>query len=570
MTNRNPECSMLRLEVNQSWLDMPIEDFKDLQNDFKLNYKSKSMPKPKQKLPSWLKKQAKGKSKIIKEFIKILKKERSKKCQTWTHFCQKFSDEFMTLNNESGDSLEDFSGFEKMRRVKTHMFETLKQDFNDPSHWITNLIQKFMDVFNKHYLGLISKYKPLLNLYNQNIQITSGDLTCEEVRANDQIDYEMLKNETLMALSDRCLHELKTMLISFVDSIPYFYNNCISKNMFSFLKDDLMTFLVNKVVNSQAYFKRDSNQKQLLSLSNTNCLKTTIQNQSKISSLASKECQYFILLTFSRVKTVNEELQLLKWIKKSERVWKRFKHNGLSLIEDLYNQIETEFRIVQINSYDDFSAENLNFESKDFSVKQSENSPHVSTSTKFREIYLKYDSAASKINTLNYCQTPYEKILMIKWVAESIKQDIELNLSSSSKSVMMCADTMVSIYSYIIAFSGNHLLYSHLFIANSLTCKQTRDVDEEGYYLCTLEAALSMLWEYEMRTDELMMTITQYEESVIRDPKRRDFYDSFMETAPTPCPKGNEESSEYTMIEPYDGSMTCQLDFYIPKSTFKL
>lgn len=157
------------------------------------------------------------------------------------------------------------------------------------------------------------------------------------------------------------------------------------------------------------------------------------------------------------------------------------------------------------------------------------------------EISLKYWTGANKLNTIDMWNCPCTKLLMIKWIADSIKQDNELRLRPGDDSIHMWADTMVRIYAFIIAMSGNNLLYSHLHFIKQLYDKDSQSLWAEGYYMCILEAALSSLCEYENLASELMISINNFETSLEKLNQPIDgneeielYWDSFIETSPTP------------------------------------
>lgn len=138
----------------------------------------------------------------------------------------------------------------------------------------------------------------------------------------------------------------------------------------------------------------------------------------------------------------------------------------INILDDLYNQINSVFRLVHIEPCSDSSVDYADYCPKHNAFVEASASQQGSSELDQSCLQLKYDTAADKIATLNYCQSPIEKILMVKWVSESIRQDNEVYLPSNSSPVLMCADTLVSIFAYIIALSRNHLMYAHLLFAN--------------------------------------------------------------------------------------------------------
>lgn len=151
-------------------------------------------------------------------------------------------------------------------------------------------------------------------------------------------------------------------------------------------------------------------------------------------------------------------------------------------------------------------------------------------------------------------------------MAESIKQDWEIYSSRLSKHPLW-AETMISILSYIIALSGNHLLFAHLYLTNSFASQNIKHMCEEGYYLIALDAALSLLWEYQERTNELMTTIEQIEEDSYSKDLNESEFDSFWDIEPTY--KEEPNPYQYNIVVPWEDSFEeKQYDYYIPKTFF--
>ena len=131
----------------------------------------------------------------------------------------------------------------------------------------------------------------------------------------------MLKDQVFSILADRWFKEITTVLEMILNSIPFYYSGIFTKNIYSLLKDDLKNFLTSEIVNGDTY------------------------------------C---ILFTFSRLKTINEEEQLLKCIKRANFSRKKLSHNGMTIIEDLYNQISPEFRSINLETLEESANESLN------------------------------------------------------------------------------------------------------------------------------------------------------------------------------------------------------------------
>ena len=402
--------------------------------------------------------------------------------------------------------------------------EIIKKQMLDETHCVISVLHKFIQIFNKHYLMLISKVKQLCALYDQWSKVTNGELGLKDWITLKDIHHWMLKDELFGVLVDRWFKEITTVLSMIINSIPFYYSSMLTKNIYSLLKDDIKNFLTSEVIIGDTY------------------------------------C---ILFTFSRLKTINEEEKLLKCIKRASFSGKKLSHNGLTIIEDLYSQINPKFRSIHLETQEESTTENLNFGSNNICKVQKDLNGISESKTK--EITLKYETGAEKMQTLNQCQTPIEKILMTKWVAESIKQDSELYSSRISKHPMW-TETMISIFSYIIALSGNHLLFAHLYLANSFASQNIKHMWEEGYYLITLDAALSLLCEYQERIDELMTTIEKIEKDSYSNNKEAQF-DSFYEIEP--CYKDEPNPYQYNIVLPCEDSFEDkQYDYYIPKNFF--
>ena len=254
-----------------------------------------------------------------------------------------------------------------------------------------------------------------------------------------------------------------------VNWIPLYYSGLIEKKVFLLIRDDLVNHLVSEYIRDKTYQ---------------------------------------ILFTFSRILTLRKEEILANFIVNNSETT----DDKLFLLEELYNQINPNFRWVEIENKSLISSicyspsrkgtsSNSGFTEKDAETSQSE------------YIQLRYENASDKLASLNFCQSPLEKIYMIKWVAESIKQDGQIILENNKAPRGIWADTLISIYAYISAQSQNHFLYAHWYLTKTLITEDMNFQTQEGYYLCILEAALSLLWDHMDKTHELMKTISLYESS---------------------------------------------------------
>lgn len=109
----------------------------------------------------------------------------------------------------------------------------------------------------------------------------------------------------------------------------------------------------------------------------------------------------------------------------------------INILEDLYNQINPVFRLVHIDPRFDSSEDYADYIPKNDLFIDNSVSQQGSNEEEQSCLQIKYENAADKIATLNYCQSPIEKILMVKWVSESIRQDNEIYLPSNSSPVQM-------------------------------------------------------------------------------------------------------------------------------------
>mmetsp|Transcript_20540 Transcript_20540/g.18178 ORF Transcript_20540/g.18178 Transcript_20540/m.18178 type:complete len:186 (+) Transcript_20540:668-1225(+) len=184
--------------------------------------------------------------------------------------------------------------------------------------------------------------------------------------------------------------------------------------------------------------------------------------------------------------TLEQEEILANFIVKNSEI----SDDKLFLLEELYNQINPKFRKVHIESKSFVNSICYASKSLNEDVDSWKGEDNISQSD---YIQLRYENASSKLSCLNFCQSPLEKIYMIKWVAESIKQDGQIILENDKAPEMICADTLVSIYAYISTQSQNHLMYAHLALTKQLITEDMNNQTKEGYYLCILEAALNLL-----------------------------------------------------------------------------
>lgn len=173
------DVPVIKLEADKKWLDEPIQVLKNLQNNFKLKYKSSPIKKLWNKEIKSISNSLFGKSACIKEFAKYLKRVNKKKWASCCFYNQKLFDQMQDEDNTPSD-ITDGSKSRVFRKTKDMFLEVIKKHMSSQSHCIISVLQKFSQIFNKHYLELISKVKQLWALYNQWWRVTNGELGCKD------------------------------------------------------------------------------------------------------------------------------------------------------------------------------------------------------------------------------------------------------------------------------------------------------------------------------------------------------------------------------------------------------
>ena len=521
----------IRLDKNEEWLDRPLVALKKYSTVKKDKLKQAKTCKSANAVRKVVYQTFKESSKQFKVFINRIKKMRSCKKSSKNEVHLKEVQDWYDSDLCKSCRMDTTHRTDKVRSASKQLFNTIKRHLQDSTHSIVVLMNEFIGDFCKVF-DKVWGWDPIMALYSQTVAITNGELSLDELSDWSEIDYDAFKDIDWKDLINQWFIDITTITNLFIDAVPLYYSGSIDKNLFRLIKEDLYNFMMTKNMHEH----------------NT----------------------YNILFTFSRIATIRQERDLLKWIVKSTSNMLTSGLGKINILEDLYNQINPVFRLVHIDPRFDSSEDYVDYIPKNDLFIDNSVSQQGSNEEEQSCLQIKYENAADKIATLNYCQSPIEKILMVKWVSESIRQDNEIYLPSNSSPVQMWADTLISIFAYIIALSQNHLMYAHLFFANWLATKDMKYVWEEGYYLCTLEAALSLLCEYQNRTEELMVTIIQYEDSHFKFSNFRGVDESNIETAPTPTTHKNKVPKIFkdSFCEPDNFDMQ-QQDYYISKSFFK-
>ena len=528
------EDRTIRLDKNEEWLDRPIIALKKYSITKKDKAKQAKINKSSNLVSKIIYQTFKESSKQFKAFINKIKKMRKSKKSNKNEIYLKEMEEWYESDLWRTWRMETSHRTDKVRNASNQLFNIIKKHLQDSTHSIVILMDQFIEDFWKTF-SKVWNSDPIKAIYNQTVSITNGELSLDEVSNCSEIDYDALNEVDWKDLISQWFNDITTITNLFVDVIPLYYSGWIDKNLFRLIKEDLFNFMMTK---SMHQFNA-----------------------------------YYILFTFSRIATIRQEKDLLEWIKKSASNVLLSGLDKINILEELYNQINPMFRLVQIEPREETLNNDINYIPKNEMLIENTLSQQGSNLNEPSYLQIKYENGAEKIATLNHCQSPIEKILMVKWVSESIRQDNEIYLPSNSSPVLMWADTLISIFAYIIALSQNHLMYAHLFFSNWLATKDMKYVWEEGYYLCTLEASLSLLWEYQNRTEELMVTIIQYEDSHFKFSHCREIDDSNLNTSsatPTLRVKQNKNTNaNFEMFWEAEEIDLKQPDFYISKSFFK-
>lgn len=526
MLHFNNDEFNISLKKGEHWLDRPVLALKDLYKSSKAREKVIKKQTSKNASTS-INNHLEKASKLLGSFLKTLKTFKKKKNSRRDEF---WFDMQVSLNEEVLKGSDPFqeSVTKAVRRSGDILLKELRRHLQDSSHWINILLTSFFKDFWKIY-NKIWDSELFEKVLEQWKRVTSEGFTTSSGDSLLKIDSQILSESNSLVLVEKCFYDIKTAVNLIVETVPLYYSELISKNLFCLIKEDLTNYVMCE------YIRGDS---------------------------------YNILFTFSRVATWKEEEQLYKCIKKACLHKSSRNTTNFNLLEDLYCQIHPDFRVVQIENEEDSSSNSIWYNPKYMFESDESREQQGDDSSEPTYFQLKYENGAEKLSTLNHWQSPMEKILMFKWVSESIKQDSQVCLDNSKSPLYMCCDTMVSIFAYIIALSQNHLLFAHLFLTKHLVTKDLKYLAHEGYYLWILEAALNLLWEYPDKTEELMVSINHFEDSLkVNTEKREEDYESVCETAPTPTLRRAYREFKYSFCEP-DDSVTKQQDFYISKSFF--
>lgn len=521
----------MELRKDEHWLDRPLLALKDLAKTSKTrekSFKSTSLKKCKNKKVSKMLDKA---AKLMTTFLKAVGEFKKQKKTKRNDFNNNM---YLGLSQESS---EDECAFGTpgstnvtltIAKNSEAMLSILQKHLKHPSHWVRLLIKEFFNNFAKVY-GDLCTSSLLIDLHDLSKKYSTGEFTTNTQREDSDVDYSIFDEYDFFPLIEKCFYDINSIVNLIVDTLPLYYSGMIEKNIFLLIKEQLVNFIMSEYVRDEIYD---------------------------------------ILFTFSRLATFKLEKKLYEWIKKSGlQLWNKSSHTtsvestiNLELLEGLYRQIHPDFRKVQIDNHRTSWTNSICYNPKNRLGDMDFSKQEVTKTRQSELIQFKYENGAEKLSTLNLCQSPLEKILMIKWVSESIKQDCEIWLEDHQEPIQICGDTLVSIFAYIAALSQNFLLYAHLYMTQALVTKDLKFHAEEGYYVCILQTSLSLLCEYEDQTEELMLSIINYEDCMkIKNLSKDDI--SFCDTAPTPTMKKvNFDFSFCVASEPDEASV------YTPKN----
>ena len=294
-----------QLSKDGSWIDFVTSPIKKLQDNFSIKYKNVEI-EGKSTDCRELKRNLQGKSASAKEFLNVMKREKKNKSVDQNTYLESFQ-----------AKIDDFNGLDsgmlKWRINRIHwesqmIIDTIKEHLNEPEHPVTRVLTIYFMIFNRHFKELIQTIKPLAELYEECSNISSGELNSNEITESTLINYAIFKKSHFAIMAEKWFKEVKTFLDSIIRAIPYMYSGLMNKNSYRRVKDEVLHYIT-------ANFLRDDS--------------------------------YNILFTFSRIATVNEEFQLLKWINKASRTSRKFIETDRTLLEELYHQIHPDFRIVK-------------------------------------------------------------------------------------------------------------------------------------------------------------------------------------------------------------------------------
>lgn len=411
---------------------------------------------------SWKNKAIRSKD-IKKKFLKVMKDNRDhcnpKRIDFNNNMSLHLEGCFSSQQPDSNSArtiLNETEGKNILKVLKTH----LRHD----QHWVGNLITNFFLVFNDAY-GQVCRHKSLSQLFTQTSKFIEGEVTDLAYEIGSTI-YEAKIPEEIQAKMEQAFSELKCTLDVLVNSIPLYYSGLIERAPFLLIRDELTNFIISQNIQGKTYQ---------------------------------------LLFTFARALTVSKEAVLAKVIfnNLSEEAGSK-----TAMIENLYNRIDPTYRRVRIERGSFFESIKYSPKDEDF-TSWVEGFNHRRRVSQAEYVQVKYENASQKLSSLDYWWSPLEKICMVRSVAESIKRDGSIVWGEDETGI--CADTLISIFSYISTQTNNHLLYAHHYFTQTLLSGFMTNQLWEGYYLWILEAALSLICDKMDKTYELMITISNFE-----------------------------------------------------------
>ena len=453
-------------------------------------------------------------------FLKSAKKFKKDKNNMRSDFVRDFTNK---LNQESPSTVcgRESAAAWLDKRMGDTILVLLKEHLSNPNHCISKMLKEFFIEFESVYSKICTSSQ-LKALYEQTVEINNGCLTIENFEDRCQNPDSIADDQAIEYLIEKCFYDVRCSTATIIACLPTYYRNLFSQDVFKLIKERVSNFLLNQYLRGGVYD---------------------------------------ILFTFSRLATRNEEQELFKCIEKWNLQVDDNSYADLNVIDYLYKQIDPAFRKVEIEKAGFSLTNNHKYLSNPNYVEKSKLSNDASNFDEHTNIRLKYENGAQKLVGMDYCQSPMEKIFMVKLVSESIKQDGQICMEAKDKSLQIWSDTLVSIFAYIVALSRNHLLYAHLHLANSLLGEDIRDQSSEGLYLVILEASLSLLWSYHERTQECLIYMSMYEGEEVDYSKCNTKSISF-----SPAPRTTKmwtNDFNLSMMD-HDESLQ-QVDFYVSK-----
>lgn len=402
------EDSCSRQKKGEKWVDKLLEELKE-HSEFQVNReKSYRLQMPKVSSNKASLKLFEKSSNLIGSFLKSVKKVKKEKKNMRSFYWNDFNDR----TNDNEVSLDVFEGDLVTCNINSTgevVLKILKGHLKNSNHCISRLIIEFLNLYQKVY-GKILNSDRLKAIYDNTIRINNGELTIDnEEERYFQNDFSGDSN--LVQLANKSFYDIKSIFDIIINIIPYYYSGLFSTKFFLGIKENLMNYLMNEYI---------------------------------------REGTYDILFTFSRILTSSDEERLYQCIQKSNSRRDSDVRGDIDIVDYLYRQICPEFRVVQIERDGNSMVTSLCYmPSSKGSTKNS--SKNISSNlSQLINIRLNYENASEKLIGLDYCQSPLEKIFMIKLVSESIKQDCQISREGQTKTLNICSDTLVDIFAYIV------------------------------------------------------------------------------------------------------------------------